>query len=761
MSAVTYRFTAQLCLFMALFDSVGGTAIASDELAQELEMAAPRKAELMQRLTPIDTVLKADEFQSSPNNAATTLLSERITIVDDQGRRTSLRHVAYRSLNDAGAKENSEEVIPFRKKEQTIHLLLAETIQTDGTHQPVKPGAILIQSPQRQAEFSLYDDQAELKIIFPNVKPGSVTHMVFSVEDVAAKIPGEFTQSIVLRSGWNLVLGHYQVELPTALSNKLRIETIGNDVPVPAVKKLDGGRVLYTWDVRNQQGKHYELNSPPAGQVGPTVNMGTLKSWDDIARWYRGLIDGRNTLGPVLAKAADGWTKGMDKSEDVIKTLHRNVADQIRYVGLEFGTADYQPHNCNEVWENQYGDCKDKANLLVALLGHYGIRAYIALVNTEHAGLVDHRVPTYSVFDHAIVAIARPGATYLFCDPTIAYSQPGDLGPGSSDRGVLILKEASAEWIRTPAASAGSLAYQLDLKLANSGELSGWLSQTSDGFYGAADRARLMHLESDDLKEEMTKTVRGFFPGADLIDVSRSETAPPTPFSVKGYFIVTGKPATASSPYTMVFPATSGLFTNVGDNAERETAFYTYKDVVRAVATISLPIGWHPAKVPDPFENESDVILCRAHWRFQDGMCNTEITIETKRDLIKPSEFKSYYQSLLALHSWLSEPVLLTTAAREPTETGQFDLAKMPSGSGQIELVDKQYPEEGDSKKRTQALMRTMQFFPEDKKTVFRAGGRLAVIDWNAGRLQDAHDRLKSMLARYSGAIDAESAVSL
>ena len=629
------RITPSGRVFLALlFSGVMGPGFPPLHGQALQELPAARKEELLVRLTPVNEVLQLKDIPIIPGDDGINLLSERITIVDDTGKRTILRQVARKSLTEAGVKYTSDETIGFKKKDQTIHVLVAETIQPDGSRQTVKPQAILVQSPQRQADYSLYDDQAELKVIFPNVKPGSVTHLVYVVEDIVAKVPGEFTQSIIFSGGWAIGRLRYQLEIAPALAEKLRWETVGNGVPVPEVKKLSDGRSLYTWSVQSQRSRRYELNSPPILQVGPAVILGTFKSWDNIASWYRGLIAGRDQVDSVLAKAADEWTAGVDKPADIITALHRHVADQVRYVGLEFGEADYQPHNCNEVWENQYGDCKDKANLLVALLGRRGIHACIALVNTEHTGVVDRRVPTYQNFGHAIVAVEQPGSGWLFCDPTIAYSLPGILGPGSSDRDVLLIKETGAEWVHTPAVTAG-ITYQLSLKLAKTGELSGWFNRTAEGYYGASDREDMTSLDSENLNSTMTKTVRSFFSGADVIDVARGDAPAPAPFTVKGYFILPGKPATESNPYTLTFPSSPRLFADIGDRADRQTPFHTDRDLLRATATINLPAGWHPRKVPEPFNSESDVLTCRAHWNFKGDICTTEVTIETKQTLIK------------------------------------------------------------------------------------------------------------------------------
>jgi hypothetical protein len=83
----------------------------------------------------------------------------------------------------------------------------------------------------------------------------------------------------------------------------------------------------------------------------------------------------------------------------------------------------------------------------------------------------------------------------------------------------------------------------------------------------------------------------------------------------------------------------------------------------------------------------------------------------------------------------------------------QVDLPKASTGEKEIELVDQLYPETGDPEMRRLALERAVEYFPNDRATAFRAGARLAVLDWNAGHALRAHDRLAKLLAGNSGRI--------
>ena len=78
----------------------------------------------------------------------------------------------------------------------------------------------------------------------------------------------------------------------------------------------------------------------------------------------------------------------------------------IRYVGIEIGIGGLQPHTADDVFRNRYGDCKDKATLLRAMLENVGIHSTWVLVDTRR-GFVDPKVPSVDG-NHAIAAIEIP-----------------------------------------------------------------------------------------------------------------------------------------------------------------------------------------------------------------------------------------------------------------------------------------------------------------------------------------------------------------
>jgi tetratricopeptide (TPR) repeat protein len=99
--------------------------------------------------------------------------------------------------------------------------------------------------------------------------------------------------------------------------------------------------------------------------------------------------------------------------------------------------------------KRKFGDCKDQATLLTALLRAKGIPASVALLQTGPGQDLEAELPGLGRFDHAIVYV--PGSPDLWIDPTSTYSRAGELPLSVQGRLALVAAPDSQELIRTPA----------------------------------------------------------------------------------------------------------------------------------------------------------------------------------------------------------------------------------------------------------------------------------------------------------------------
>jgi hypothetical protein len=158
----------------------------------------------------------------------------------------------------------------------------------------------------------------------------------------------------------------------------------------------------------------------------------TEGSWQGIGEWYRGISKDRLNSTPEIAAKALELTSGKTDFYDKTEAISEFVQKQIRYFVIEMGIGGYQPHYAAEIYRNRYGDCKDKATLLLAMLSSVGIHSALMMVD-HRRGVIDADAPSI-VGDHMITAIeipkgyessrlrsvvtAKTGRRYLIFDPT-------------------------------------------------------------------------------------------------------------------------------------------------------------------------------------------------------------------------------------------------------------------------------------------------------------------------------------------------------
>lgn len=688
---------------------------------------AAYKTQLAPLLTRSEDALTQRQTLTNSDKALTILLDETVRRVDESGRSLLALHQVRMACNEAGAQRMAREIYSYRKGYQKIHLALARSFAPDGTIQPAAPNGVFLQSPQREAEDSLYDDNGELVIIFPQVKPQTVTESIVVIEEHTPRIPGETTALLHMDAPSPLLRVRHVVELPESMANRLRIVTRGTGIPEPQ-RVVVGSRVRWTWERGPVAERRWEEGRAPTAQVGPVVWLSTLTNWNRFAGWYTDLLTGREDVRPALAAQVEAWTHGLTNQAEVVATLFEKVARDVRYTGLEFGRAGFQPHEPDEVWTHLLGDCKDKANLLRALLRVRHIQAHLALLNTEHTGLIIHEAPDYRQFDHMILALPQAGGGYRFCDPTITRGQPGMLRPDSADREALLLKPDGAVFVHTPTTAAGTTDYSLDLKRGADGSLSGWLTLQADGYLGAWYANHFATQDQDQRRERATSLIREFYRGADLIDLD------PKHDRLRAYFVVPGNGTGDEGRGSLAFPWVASVLPDLGDVKQRQTDYFLWPGHYTVHSRIELPRGWNAAQLPHPFQVDTPAASLASRWDGSNELVIASLDFRPKQRMVNPETFTLLFDAANAAQAWLSRPLALAissnlppTLAAETLDPTDFPL--MPTGEGQLDLMDSRFPLETQPTQRREALQRILQWFPADKATRFVANLRLAELD--------------------------------
>ncbi|MFT5129137.1 MAG: tetratricopeptide (TPR) repeat protein, partial [Rhodothermales bacterium] len=751
-----YRLTWPcLVVVLALFAEF---AVAADEISR----SEPRvyRNTLSRFLTPIEDLLDKPVAGVDADTNIVAVLRENMHYVEGDGKIWKLRHNAFRANNEAGVEVLKEQTVHFRRTDQRIYLLMARTILPDGRKVAVEDRAAFIKTPQYQADISLYTDNAELTIVFPSVVKGAVIEYIAMVEDRKPVIGDDaYVSQFYFDNYWPTVHAHHVVDLPTKLADKLQIHTLG-DIPEATREKAGWRRSRLQWTKSGMPALHWEPNHPSLSITGPALKLTTFADWDAFAGWYRGLLKKPSKLPRALELELDEWTDGVTEPLQVLELLLQKVSVGVRYTGLEFGIGGYQPRNCADIWDTQYGDCKDKSNLLRVMLARKGIDAHLALLNTEGRGQLDRQAPSHGQFNHVILAVVL-GGQYVFCDPTIPYLKPGQLDSGDLDRDLLLIKPDGHEFVRTPQQRLGTLNVKFELKYEPDSRLSGWMTLSATDVWAARYADHFWDMDRRATRASLHNSLQGFYPGAELIDYESVNADDWNgEFRIRAYFIVAGSNDTNHGAGSLRFPEGGYALPKLGDVRTRSIVFPQSMDTVKLSVQYRLPPGWSASATPSPYEVKSESLEASAAWTIEGNHCRAELSCNKLQAVVSPSEYSVLFNAVAGLKAWVERTLPIKQGAEAPTPDksgGLEGFDAMPTADGQMALLYARFPEDGSIALRRQALNKVLQLFPNDRGTGFTARVELARLLQREEKWAESERMVVQLLEQYANDIDQEA----
>jgi transglutaminase-like putative cysteine protease len=406
----------------------------------------------------IETAPKAEQW---PNNDYVQLLDTADVTIKSDGTMIARYRQTYKLFNSR-ARDLAEVNLPYNSSYQRLHVISARTIQEDGTILTVSPAEF---RPRPQySDYLLYDDARGIGFSLPGIANNCIID--YSWEEVTRPLlmPGQFSLAWSFSGPCpvecNRLTLHYPAREP------IHVTVHNTEFHRPRVfSKIQGETVTAVWEATHLCPLPEEPMMPIWDEVTSRVEITSLSSWQDIARWYWQLQHPQAAPTPKLKARAARLTAGLTTPEAKARALYDWVSRSVRYVGLEFGLSAIKPHSATTVATNLYGDCKDKATLLIALLGEAGIKAYPTLLDTEMHQVRDRKLPAMDAFDHCI-ACAEVNGKSVWLDATAETCAYGDIP--AMDRGAqaLVIRNGAGEWQTIPDFAPGESGEDAGLQVA-------------------------------------------------------------------------------------------------------------------------------------------------------------------------------------------------------------------------------------------------------------------------------------------------------
>jgi tetratricopeptide (TPR) repeat protein/transglutaminase-like putative cysteine protease len=450
------------------------------------------------------------------------LVEDESYTFDDAGRMAHVGRIVYKVLTQKGAEGWDSLAVGWEPWHEARPIIRARVIAPDFSVHTLDANTIT-EAPARGGDYKTYSDGKRLHAPFPAIAPGVVVEEEYTeTETQPLFAPGRVGR--IELGQQDVPVAHSRVifDAPAGLPLRTDVFLLPDVKPV---RTEAGGRVTLTFDVGSIDGiDPRDPYLPPDVVRFPIIGFATGASWQSVAAEYGKIVD--NLSGSAAVKAVvdplvAGKKSVAEKEAAIVDYLDREV----RYTGIEFGEAAIVPHDPAETLAKKYGDCKDKATLLVAMLRAAGIPANVALLSVESRMDVSADLPGMGMFDHAIVYV--PGKNPIWIDATDRYAQLGQIPMGDQGRLALITSATTTALEKTPESTSkdNGLKETREFTLTDNGPANVVEITEPEGIYASAYRGYYADKPDKDTRDGLRGYVQSEYVSDDLTTVDRTDPA--------------------------------------------------------------------------------------------------------------------------------------------------------------------------------------------------------------------------------------------
>ncbi|WP_104733924.1 DUF3857 domain-containing transglutaminase family protein [Hanstruepera ponticola] len=263
------------------------------------------------------------------------------------------------------------------------------------------------------AENHLYDGSLSAMINLSDIRSNDIIDYSYSIIGFNPIHNNKFSNSYYL----NDVVPVGKVNVSLISNKKLNYKTINTNLS-PEISKKNGLN-YYQWLVINPTKFEYEDSIPIWKLTYHTLLVSEYDNWSDVVNWGVNVYETNSSLDTSLKSKINEIKTANKTPGKKIKAVLDFVQNDIRYLGYELGVGSYKPNNPSQVFNQRYGDCKDKSLLMVTMLQELDIEAYPMLVNTSLKHVILDLLPSPIFFDHCVVKVIDKAGNIFYYDPTL------------------------------------------------------------------------------------------------------------------------------------------------------------------------------------------------------------------------------------------------------------------------------------------------------------------------------------------------------
>ncbi|HYX92353.1 MAG TPA: DUF3857 domain-containing protein, partial [Myxococcaceae bacterium] len=253
------------------------------------------------------------EADSYAGEDAVYLVDYQYTRVQPTGLSSRFHQVAVKVFTQRGADAFRTFPITYSPDRQEVQVLKVRITKPDGS---VVESFGDADRNMNEPWSGMYYDARARELSFPSLTPGDVIELQYRLEDTArdnllADYWGDvdYVQSTAAKLRYR-----YMVDMPASRPLYWNRAQLPPGITARQTPTEDG-RVLYAWEASRVARVVPEPGMPGWAEVAATLHVSTYKTWDDVGRYWWGLVRDQLTPNEELRRTTEAALKGVNRAD--------------------------------------------------------------------------------------------------------------------------------------------------------------------------------------------------------------------------------------------------------------------------------------------------------------------------------------------------------------------------------------------------------------------------------------------------------------
>lgn len=386
-------------------------------------------------------------------------------------------------------------------------------------------------------------------------------------------------------------------------------------------------------------------------------------SLEELYKWNARFLQDINTIADAQLKhITDSICSGRSRDLDKAKAIYAWVQDHVKYVAFEEGLEGFVPRQASDVCAKRYGDCKDMASILTAMMQLCGLDAHFTWIGTRAIPYTYEEVPLPVTDNHMISAVKIDGA-WIFLDatdPNCAFGMPTSHIQGKE--ALISINPEKYELVKVPVVPPSqSVITDSTFLVIQNKNLDGRSSVIYSGYFGSEIFTSLLYNKGEDervyARSRMARGSNKFIMKdykVMLLDTMNKLAGISCDFEIPDYVKSTGDEIFINLNLGKLFNK-AVLDSNKRKVAVEQDFLYT----VKQIHALQVPEGYQTEFIPKSISISNELVDLSIEYKLVGSNIYATQQLTNKKLYVTPADFKIWNNTIATASPAYKEQVVL------------------------------------------------------------------------------------------------------